>query len=106
MLNGADPAAQLRDHVTLVIDAYDDDIKLTDKQIQQTLGLKQCTRLPAARNALLNALNAGMPLVLAQPRAAYSKAMRQLAVPPQKRRAARTARQGLFGWFGPAVTNA
>jgi pilus assembly protein CpaE len=106
MLNLADPAGQLRDHVTLVVDGYDDAIKLTDRQIQQTLGLKQSRRLPEARTALLNALNAGVPLVLAQPRAPYTKALRLLAVPPQKKPAGKPARQGLFGLFGPVATNA
>lgn len=106
MLSRADPSAQLRDHVTLLVDAYDDDIKLTDVQIRHTLGLKQSHRVPAARIALVNALNAGTPLVLSQPRSAYTRALRQLAVPTPKPAPGRAARTGLFGLFGPVAKNA
>lgn len=106
MLNRADPSTQLRDHVILLVDAYDDDITLSDLQIRQTLGLKQSHRVPAARIALINALNVGVPLVLAQPRSSYTKALRLLAVPTPKPKPRRAARTGLFGLFGPVGTNA
>ena len=51
-------------------------IRLTDAQMASTLGLSQIVRVPEAHAALANALNRGVPLVLDQPRSAYSRPRR------------------------------
>lgn len=107
VLNVADPSGQLRDHVHLVIDSYQDDIKLTDSQIQQTLGLKRASRIPAARTALFNALNTGVPIVIQQPKSGYARALMQLACPAPARAARSSIAQRLLGLrFREARTNA
>lgn len=76
-------------------------IGLTEEQMREALGVPRSVRLPAARVELINALNAGRPLVLEQPRAPYSRALEKLAAEgvsapnPAVRPASRGV--GLFG---------
>ncbi len=69
------PDAKARGRITLVISNHDPEIRLSDGQMVSTLGLTKSVRLPHAHAALANALNQGVPLVLDQPRSAYSKAV-------------------------------
>jgi pilus assembly protein CpaE len=95
------PSAPVLDRITLVVEEHAPAITLTEEQMREALGLRRSVRLPAARVELINALNAGRPLVLEQPRAAYSRALEKLAaeglpVPiPAVRSALRGS--GLFG---------
>jgi pilus assembly protein CpaE len=95
------PDAQMLDRVTLVVEDHMPGIGLTEEQMREALGVRRSVRLPAARVELINALNAGRPLVLEQPRAPYSRAMEKLAAEgvstasPSVRPASR--RIGLFG---------
>jgi pilus assembly protein CpaE len=73
------PSAQVLDRITLVVEDHAPGITLTEEQMREALGLRRSVRLPAARVELINALNAGRPLVLEQPRAAYSRALEKLA---------------------------
>ncbi|MGK9233427.1 hypothetical protein KXS07_18545 [Inquilinus limosus] len=96
------PSPQVLDRVTLVIEDHMPGIGLTEEQMREALGLKRSVRLPAARVELVNALNAGRPLVLEQPRAQYSKALAKLAAEGVAAPAAAASRPaprgiGLFG---------
>lgn len=73
------PSGPALDRITLVVEDHMPGISLTDEQMREALGLRRSVRLPAARVELVNALNAGRPLVLDQPRAAYSRALQTLA---------------------------
>ena len=66
------------DRITLVVEDHMPGITLSEEQMRDALGLRRSVRLPAARVELINALNTGRPLVLDQPRAAYSRALRTL----------------------------
>jgi pilus assembly protein CpaE len=68
-----DPA--MRAKILLAVSHYDSAIALTDTQMASTLGLTRSVRVPEARAALANALNKGVPLVLDQPRSAFTKAL-------------------------------
>jgi pilus assembly protein CpaE len=101
------PNPQVLDRITLVVEDHMPGITLSEEQMREALGLRRSVRLPAARVELLNALNTGRPLVLDQPRAAYSRALQRLAtgdaVPaavPAARPAARGA--GLFRRLRPS----
>lgn len=95
------PSAQVLDRTTLVVEDHMPGIGLTEEQMRDALGVRRSVRLPAARVELVNALNAGRPLVLEQPRAPYSRALEKLAaegvpaVGPAVRPASRGV--GLFG---------
>ncbi|TSD84890.1 response regulator [Mycobacterium sp. KBS0706] len=95
------PNAQMLDRVTLVVEDHMPGIGLTEEQMREALGVPRSVRLPAARVELINALNAGRPLVLEQPRAPYSRALEKLAAEgvsapkPAVRPASRGV--GLFG---------
>ncbi len=78
MLSRHDPAAQLRNHITLVVDEYQREISLSDQQMARTLGLRHAVRVPYARAALLDSLNKGVPLVIEEATGAYARAMRAL----------------------------
>lgn len=61
--------------INLVVEHHDPAILLTPAQIAETLGLPAATVLPHARAALANALNAGEPLVMADPGSSYGRAV-------------------------------
>lgn len=65
--------------VVLTVEDHDPAILLSPRQMSETLGLNQIAVLPEARAAQANALNAGEPLVLANPASAYARAMASLA---------------------------
>ena len=65
--------------VTLIVEDHDPAILLAPQQIARTLGLERVANLPAAQAAMANALNAGEPLVLAEPDSRYALAMSDLA---------------------------
>lgn len=92
--------------ISLVVPEYDPAIGLTDVQLRTTLGLGRSLRLPRARAALLNAANQGTPLVTAEPRHPYARAVAGLVAAP--RPAARLAMpRWLGGWrrtAAPALT--
>lgn len=78
MLSRHDPAAQLRGHITLVVDEYQREISLSHQQIMRALGLRHAVRIPYARPALIDALNKGVPLVIEDAGSPYTRAMREL----------------------------
>lgn len=101
------PNPQVLDRITLVVEDHMPGITLSEEQMRDALGLRRSVRLPAARVELINALNTGRPLVLDQPRAAYSRALERLAagdpvpaVVPAAKPAARSA--GLFRRLRPS----
>jgi len=101
------PNPQVLDRITLVVEDHMPGITLSEEQMRDALGLRRSVRLPAARVELINALNTGRPLVLDQPRAAYSRALGRLAagdpvpaVVPAAKPAARSA--GLFRRLRPS----
>jgi pilus assembly protein CpaE len=73
------PSAPVLDRITLVVEDHAPGITLTEEQMREALGLRRSVRLPAARVELINALNTGRPLVLEQPRAAYTRVLEKLA---------------------------
>jgi pilus assembly protein CpaE len=73
------PSPETMQRVTVIVDDYHDEITLTEQQITAAMGLTHSARLPAARAALVNALNRGKPLVLAEPRHVYARAIGKLA---------------------------
>lgn len=100
------PNAQMLDRVTLVVEDHMPGIGLTEEQMREALGVRRSVRLPAARVELINALNAGRPLVLEQPRAPYSRALEKLAAEgvSAPSLATRPASRGL-GLFGRLRTS-
>ncbi|MGL4961433.1 MAG: response regulator [Inquilinus sp.] len=100
------PNAQMLDRVTLVVEDHMPGIGLTEEQMREALGVRRSVRLPAARVELINALNAGRPLVLEQPRAPYSRALEKLAAEgvSAPSLAARPASRGI-GLFGRLRTS-
>ena len=101
------PNPQVLDRITLVVEDHMPGITLSEEQMRDALGLRRSVKLPAARVELINALNTGRPLVLDQPRAAYSRALQRLAagdavpaVAPAVKPAARSA--GLFRRLRPS----
>ena len=100
------PNAQMLDRVTLVVEDHMPGIGLTEEQMREALGVPRSVRLPAARVELINALNAGRPLVLEQPRAPYSRALEKLAAEgvSAPSLAARPASRGI-GLFGRLRTS-
>lgn len=82
--------------LTLVVAEHDPAIMLSEAQLRTTLGLARSVTLPPARVALLNAANQGNPLLTAQPRSAYARALHRLVgTPPAPRRI------GLPRWLAP-----
>jgi pilus assembly protein CpaE len=77
------PSPETMKRVTLIVDDYHDEITLTEQQITAAMGLTHSARLPAARAALVNALNRGKPLVLAEPRHPYTRAIGKIAGVPK-----------------------
>jgi pilus assembly protein CpaE len=73
------PSPETMQRITLIVDDYHDEITLTEQQIAAAMGLTQSARLPAARAALVNALNRGKPLVMAEPRHPYARAVGKIA---------------------------
>jgi pilus assembly protein CpaE len=73
------PNPQVLDRITLVVEDHMPGITLSEEQMREALGLRRSVKLPAARVELINAHNAGRPLVLDQPRAAYCRALQPLA---------------------------
>jgi pilus assembly protein CpaE len=90
---------------TLIVDDYHDDIALTEAQIATASGIARSARLPAARTALVNALNRGKPLMLSEKRHPYVRALQKLAAdaPGTKAVAPRTGRRapGFLGRLVP-----
>jgi pilus assembly protein CpaE len=84
LLTQLSPPAETLQRLTLIVDDYHDEITLTEQQIAAAMGLTQSARLPAARASLVNALNRGKPLVLAEPRHPYARAVGKLAGAPKK----------------------
>ncbi|WP_342235664.1 AAA family ATPase [Inquilinus sp. OTU3971] len=100
------PNAQMLDRVTLVVEDHMPGIGLTEEQMREALGVRRSVRLPAARIELINALNAGRPLVLEQPRASYSRTLEKLAAEGASASSptARSASRGI-GLFGRLRTS-
>lgn len=73
------PNPQVLGRITLVVEDHMPGITLSEEQMREALGLRRSLKLPAARVELVNALNTGRPLVLDQPRAAYSRTLERLA---------------------------
>jgi pilus assembly protein CpaE len=84
LLTQLSPTTDALSRITLVVDDYDDGITLTEKQILAATGLQRSMRLPASRVALVNALNRGKPLVIAEPRHPYARAITKLAADGKK----------------------
>jgi pilus assembly protein CpaE len=83
LLTQLGPSPETLQRVTLIVDDYHDEITLTEQQITAAMGLTHSARLPAARAALVNALNRGNPLVLAEPRHPYARAIAKIAGTPK-----------------------
>lgn len=84
LLERIGPDIDLFQRMTLVIDEHQPSITLTEDQMRSTLGIAHAVRLPPARTDLINGLNIGRPLVLDQPRHAYSQTLARLAVEEQR----------------------
>ncbi len=65
--------------VQLIIADHDDDIDLPIAKINKHVGLPAIATLPPAPADLANSHNAGVPLILAKPKARYSRAVAELA---------------------------
>jgi pilus assembly protein CpaE len=96
------PDAPARSRIVLAVSNYDNEIHLTEAQMASTLGMSRSVRIPDARGALANALNKGVPLVLDQPRSAYTKAMSAIAG-DEKPSAARLPAGGLLRRLAASV---
>ncbi|WP_395677155.1 CpaE family protein [Inquilinus sp.] len=101
------PNPQVLSRITLVVEDHMPGITLSEEQMREALGLRRSVKLPAARVELVNALNTGRPLVLDQPRAAYSRALERLAMGDTAPVAAAAARPsergaGLFRRLRPS----
>lgn len=79
LLSQVAPGSSTRERITLVIDDYNPDITLSEQQIATTMELKRSARIPTSRAALVNSLNRGRPLVMDEPRSAYTRALQKLA---------------------------
>lgn len=96
------PSAEVRDRITLVVEDHMPGIALSEEQMREALGLRWSIRLPAARVELTNALNTGRPLVLDQPRAAYTRTLERLVAEDGAGAARRAPRRaGLFRRLRP-----
>src|SRR3546814_9432214 len=84
----------------MVVEDHDPAILLAPQQIARTLGLERVANLPAAQAAMANALNAGEPLVLAEPDSRYALAMSDLAGLAPERAAAPSLVGRLAGLTG------